>query len=202
MTNDEAKRIIEALLFASEKPVSINDMTSVLEELDSRLVRDLVYELRAEYEAQNRSFAVVEVAGGFQLATDPYYAPWIKKLHGKARTARLSMPALETLAIIAYKQPITKSEIEAIRGVNIEGVIENLLEKNLIRTCGRKEAPGRPFVYATTDEFLIHFGLKSLEELPKLKEFTEADIQTGQKDVVVERPNGGNNETREAAAAD
>lgn len=185
MTNDEAKRIIEALLFASDKPVSINEMVQVLEDMDSTVVRDLVMNLKSEYESQNRSFTISEVAGGFQLFTDAYYAPWIKKLFGKDKPQKLSMPSLETLAIIAYKQPLTRSEIEAIRGVNIDGVIENLLEKNLIRTSGRKEAPGRPFMYSTTEEFLIHFGLRSLEDLPKLKEFTEKDIQMGEQPGVV-----------------
>lgn len=185
MTNEEAKRIIEALLFASDGPVSINEMATVLEDVDSTLVRDLVYSLKAEYENQERSFTITEVAGGFQLVTDAYYAPWIKRLLGKERAQRLSMPALETLAIIAYKQPLTRSEIESIRGVNIEGVLENLLEKNLIKTSGRKEAPGRPFVYTITEEFLIHFGLKSLEDLPKLKEFTEKDIQLGEQPGVI-----------------
>ena len=154
--------------------------------MQSTLIRDLVYELKNEYEIQKRSFTIAEIAGGFQLVTDSYYAPWIKRLLIKEKTQRLSMPAMETLAIIAYKQPLTKSEMETIRGVNIDGVIENLLEKNLIKTSGRREAPGRPFIYTTTDEFLVHFGLKSLEDLPKLKEFTEKDIQLGGNDVVVQ----------------
>ncbi|MCM8781693.1 MAG: SMC-Scp complex subunit ScpB [Candidatus Omnitrophica bacterium] len=186
MTRDEAKRIIEAFLFASDSPVRINEMASVLEEIDSATIRDLVYELKGEYESQKRSFTIIEVAGGVQIVADAYYAPWIKKLLGKERVQRLSMPSLETLAIIAYKQPITRSEIEMIRGVNVDGIIESLLEKNLIKTSGRKEAPGRPFVYSTTDEFLVHFGLRSLDDLPKLKEFSEADIQTGNKDLVIE----------------
>ena len=189
MTREEAKRIIEALLFASSRPVSINEMAEVLEDIESTQIRELVYELKSEYENQQRSFGIAEIAGGFQLVSDLYYAPWIKKLLVKEKTQRLSMPSLETLAIIAYKQPITRSEIETIRGVNIDGVIENLLEKSLIKTGGRKEAPGRPFVYVTTDEFLVHFGLKSLEDLPKLKEFTEKDIELGGENVVVDNVN-------------
>lgn len=185
MTKEEAKRIIEALLFASNEPVSINDMTEVIEDVDSTVIRDIVYELKGEYETQNKSFSIKEVAGGFQIFTDAYYAPWIKKLLGREKAQRLSMPSLETLAIIAYKQPLTRSEIESIRGVNVDGVIENLTEKNLIKISGRREAPGRPFVYTTTEEFLIHFGLKSLKDLPGLKEFTEADIKTGQESIVV-----------------
>ena len=194
MTKEEAKKIIEAFLFASDAPVGINEMAAVLEDIDSALIRDMVYELKGEYESQGRSFTITEIAGGFQLVADAYYAPWIKKLLGKDRPQRLSMPALETLAIIAYKQPLTRSEIETIRGVNIDGVIENLLEKNLIKTSGRREAPGRPFVYSTTDEFLIHFGLRSLEDLPKLKEFTEKDIQLGDKGLIVENISEGKKE--------
>jgi len=186
MTREEAKNIIEAFLFASSRPLSITDMTAAIEEMDSKIVKELVYELKSDYEKQNKSFQIAELAGGFQLATDAYYAPWIKKLLGKEKTQRLSMPALETLAIIAYKQPITRGEIEAIRGVNVDGILESLLEKNLIKTSGRREAAGRPFVYVTREEFLVHFGLKALEDLPKLKEFTEADIDLGNKDVVIE----------------
>lgn len=199
MTKEEAKRIIEALLFATNKPVSINDMVTALEDVDAvdaALVRDLLGELNSEYEAQNRSFGIAEIAGGFQLVADAYYAPWIKKLLNREKAQRLSAPALETLAIIAYKQPVTRSEIEGIRGVNVDGVVESLLEKNLIKTSGRREAPGRPFVYAVTEEFLVHFGLRSLEDLPKLKEFTEKDIEIGLQN------NGGINETRETAKTD
>lgn len=186
MTREEAKRIIEALLFAAHKPVGINEMSAVLEDCDANEVRAIVSELQQEYESQNKSFSITEVAGGFQFITNSYYAPWIRKLLVREKTQRLSMPSLETLAIIAYKQPITRSEIEAIRGVNVDGIVDGLIEKNLIRTGGRKEAPGRPFVYATTQEFLVHFGLKSLKELPKLKEFSEADVQSGKGDVIVE----------------
>jgi len=187
MTKEEAKRIIEALLFATNKPVALTEIAEVLEGFDTVAIRGIINELNSEYQGQNRSFSVAEIAGGFQLIADTYYAPWVKKLITKEKTQRLSMPALETLAIIAYKQPLTRSEIETIRGVNIDGIIENLLEKNLIKTSGRREAPGRPFVYTVTDGFLTHFGLKSLEDLPKLKEFTEADIQVGTNDIVIEK---------------
>ena len=204
MTREKAKRIIEALLFATNKPVALTEMAEVLEDFDTVAIRDIINELNSEYQGQSRSFGIAEIAGGFQLAADTYYAPWVKKLITKEKTQRLSMPALETLAIIAYKQPLTRSEIETIRGVNIDGIIENLLEKNLIKTSGRREAPGRPFVYTVTDEFLTHFGLKSLEDLPKLKEFTEADIQAGQKEVIIEKIGkiGGDNGISETAKTD
>lgn len=181
MTNEEAKKIIEVLLFSSDKPISASSISDVLEEVDSRAIRTLVEELNSEYEESKRPVSVVEVAGGFQLATDPYYAPWVKKLYKQDRQLRLSMPALETLAIIAYRQPITRSEMEMIRGVNVDGVIHNLTERALIRTAGRKDAPGRPILYATTSEFLRHFGINSLDDMPKLKEFAEADIKLGEE---------------------
>ncbi|MEI8176473.1 MAG: SMC-Scp complex subunit ScpB [Candidatus Omnitrophota bacterium] len=186
MTKDEIKRIIEALLFASDRPVTVNDITSIIEEVDSITIRDLAYELKADYEAQNRCFTVTEIAGGFQLVADPFYAPWIRKLLGKDKAQKLSMAALETLAIIAYKQPMTKAEVEAIRGVNVERIVDNLQEKLLIKTNGRKEGPGRPFLYATTDEFLVHFGLRGLGDLPLLREFTEKDIEVGEREMIIE----------------
>lgn len=202
MTSQEARRIIEAMLFASSKPVTGSELAQALEDFSADKVKELINELNAEYQAQNRSFSVTEIAGGFQLTADSYYAPWIKKLLIREEARRLSMPALETLAVIAYKQPITRSEIEVIRGVNVDGVIDNLLEKRLIRESGRKEAPGRPFMYSVTDEFLQHFGLKSPEDLPKLKEFTEADIETGTKDIVIQKPAGGNDGTIKSTQTD
>jgi segregation and condensation protein B len=176
MTNEEIKRIIEAVLFVSDKPISIAAFREVLgSEIEPTLLRSLVGELNGEYSASSRSFAIKEIAGGFQMMTDPSYGEWIAKLY-KRPSDRLSGPGLETLAIIAYRQPLTRAEIEAIRGVNVDGVIHTLEERGLIRTRGRKDAPGRPILYGTTNEFLQHFGLKSLEDLPKLKEFTEADL--------------------------
>lgn len=181
MTNEEAKNILEVLLFSNDKPLSISHLSEVLEDVDSRLIRELLNELKKEYEESKRPISITEVAGGFQLITDPYYAPWIRKLYKQDKQSRLSMPAMETLAIIAYRQPITRSEIEAIRGVNVDGVIHSLLERSLIRTAGKKETVGRPILYATTSEFLKHFGLNSLDNLPTMKEFTEADIKLGEE---------------------
>jgi len=189
VTNEEAKNIIEVVLFSSDKPISASSISDVLEEIDSRAIRALVEELNSEYKECRRPVSIVEVAGGFQLATDPYYAPWVKKLYKQDRQSRLSMPSLETLAIIAYRQPITRSEIEMIRGVNVDGVVHNLTERFLIRTAGRKDAPGRPILYATTSEFLRHFGINSLDDMPKLKEFAEADIKLGE-DTILEAKEG------------
>jgi len=181
MTNEEAKKILEVLLFSSDRPLNVSHMSEVLEEKDPKATRELANELKKEYEESNRPVSIIEVAGGFQLATDPYYAPWIRKMYKQDKASRLSMPALETLAIIAYRQPITRSEIEAIRGVNVDGVIHSLLERSLIKSAGRKDAPGRPILYNTTSEFMRHFGVNSLEDLPKLKEFSETDIKLGEE---------------------
>lgn len=175
MTNEEAKKIIEAILFVSDKPLGIDAIREVLGDIDPSLARTLIEEVNKEYESGGRSFGIREIAGGFQMMTDPIYGEWIAKLY-KRPPDRLSGPALETVAIIAYRQPITRTDIEAIRGVNVDGVLHTLEERGLIRTRGRKDALGRPILYGTSQEFLQYFGLKSLEELPKLKEFQEADL--------------------------
>ena len=122
--------------------------------------------------------------------TDPSYAPWIRKLFVKERQKRLSRPSLETLAIIAYKQPVTKADMEAIRGVNVDGVLDTLLERDLIRIVGRRDVIGRPFIYGTTKSFLTHFGLNSLEDLPKIAEYTEKDIELGRDELVKKETEG------------
>lgn len=175
MNKQEAKRIIEVLLFVSDKPISLDTLRDVLKDIESTEIRALIEELNQEYASSGRSFTVKEIAGGFQMLTDPSYSKWISALY-KRPPDRLTGPSLETLAIIAYKQPITRIEIEAIRGVNVDGVLRTLEERSLIRTRGRMEAPGRPILYGTTAEFLQHFGLRSLEELPRLKEFQESDL--------------------------
>lgn len=184
MTRDEAKKIIEVLLFVNESPLSIDKISEVLEGFDKKVIRSIIDQLNEDYAKTNRAFSIAEVGGGSQILTDPFYAPWVKKLFVKDRRQRLSTPSLETLAIIAYKQPVTRADIEAIRGVNIEGVLETLLERALIKVAGRKDVAGRPFLYGTTKEFLTHFGLNSLEDLPKLHEFTEGDIQLGRDELI------------------
>ncbi len=175
MDRDEAKRIIEALLFVSDRPISINTLKEVLVDIEPTAIRTIIEGLNGEYAASNRTFNIKEIAGGFQMLTDPIYSKWISSLYKKPPD-RLTGPSLETLAIIAYRQPITKSDIEAIRGVSADGVLHTLEERGLIRTKGRLETPGRPILYGTTNEFLERFGLKSLEDLPKLKEFKESDL--------------------------
>lgn len=171
---DNRKSVIEALLLASEKPLPLEQIRLVLDNLDGHQTGKLIEELKSEFELAGRGIRIIEIAGGFQMITAPEFAPFLKKLFKGRHLERLSRPALETLAIIAYKQPLTRSEIELLRNVNIDGVMKSLLEKNLIRISGRKKAPGRPCVYGTTRQFLEHFGLKSLEDLPKVEEFLKA----------------------------
>jgi len=179
MDKNQAKNIIEAMLFVSDKPLFVNEIKGVLEEFEGRDIKDLISCLAKEYEESSRAFRIKEIAGGFQIVTDPMLAPWLKKLYKTSGSDRLRGPSLETLAIIAYKQPVSKPEIEVIRGVNVDGVLKTLIEKNLVRIVGRKETVGRPILYGTSSEFLQYFGLSSLDELPKLEEFniTEKDIE-------------------------
>jgi segregation and condensation protein B len=174
MAEDNNKSVIEALLFISEKPVLIDQIKKVLNHLDAEQIRGLLGEMRAEYESQNRGIRLYEIAGGFQLITAPFLATFIKKfLAREPRADRLSRSALESLAIIAYKQPVTKLEIESLRKVNVDGIMKTLSDKNLIRVSGRRKAPGRPKLFCTTRQFLEYFGLKSLDELPKIENFPD-----------------------------
>ncbi len=161
----KVKSIIEAMLFVSGKPVEYNIFKNVLE-IPLKDVREAIEYLNKEYEDKGSSLAVIEIAEGFQLITRPEYSYWLKKMFGHKKVLRLPATSLETLAIIAYKQPITKAEIDEIRGVNSDGVIKNLLSKKMIKIVGRKEVIGRPLLYGTTKEFLEYFGLRSLNDLP------------------------------------
>jgi len=173
MNNTPIKSIIEALLFVNEKPLLVDQIRNLFEEMNSNEIRSILLELQNEFETNKRGIRIAEVAGGFQMITSPEYAPFIKKFYSKRQAQKLSTPALETLAIIAYKQPVSRLEIESLRGVNVDGVISSLLDRNLIRITGRRECLGRPFVYGTTKEFLEYFGLKSLEDLPKIEDFSK-----------------------------
>jgi segregation and condensation protein B len=157
------------MLFASDVPLEAERIREVLDLENPAAARELAEELMARYEAESRGLAIVEVGGGYRMVTRPELAPWLVRL-ARARTrVRLSRPALETLAIVAYKQPVSRPELDAVRGVNSEGVLDNLLERRLVRIGGRKEAPGRPFLYETTREFLVAFGLRDLSDLPKVE---------------------------------
>ncbi len=174
---EKAKGIIEALMIASSRSLTMQEIVSVLEEADEKFILDVIEDLKSDYLTSGRSFSIDQIAGGYRIVTNTEYGPWLKKLFKVYQTEKLTGASLETLAVIAYRQPATKAEIEAIRSVNVDGVIERLLEKNLIKIKGRKDAPGRPIVYGTTKEFLEYFGLNSLEELPKLEDFKVAIAQ-------------------------
>ena len=161
--------VVEAMLFASDVPLEAERIREVLDLENAPAARGLVEELIARYEGEPRGLAIVEVGGGYRMVTRPELAPWLVRL-ARARTrVRLSRPALETLAIVAYKQPVSRPELDAVRGVNSDAVLDNLLERRLIRIGGRKEAPERPFLYETTREFLVAFGLRDLNDLPKVE---------------------------------
>ena len=168
MDTSQSKRILEGLLFVSGQPVTPKQLKMALPELDAAALRQLVTQLNDEYAQAQHAFQIQEVAGGYQLVTDPKLAATIKRALELPREDTLSKPALETLAIIAYRQPLTKAEIEIIRGVDVGGTLETLLEHHFVRVTGRKETPGRPLLYGTTTDFLRHFGLKSLEALPPM----------------------------------
>ena len=163
-----AKRIIEALLFASSDPLpfaKIREIVDSFQPLKPRQLRDLINDLQQEYLSQQRAFRLEEIAEGFLLRTCEEYSPFIELACRNKRTEKLSQASAEVLAIVAYRQPITRPQIESIRGVDCSGILQNLLERQLIEPAGRLEAPGRPTLYATTKDFLTHFGLRSADEL-------------------------------------
>jgi segregation and condensation protein B len=160
-------QIIEALLFASESPLSAADLSRVDERLDEDTVEAVIQELRAEYELNERSFQIYEVAGGYQLLTRPEFVTILERYDSVPQPSRLSAPALEVLAILAYRQPLGRAEVEEIRGVGSSGVLRTLTERQLIEPVARGEGLGRPLLYGTTKKFLEHFGFRSLEDLPR-----------------------------------
>jgi segregation and condensation protein B len=168
----DRRGVVEALLFVAEEPLPLDRLQEVLADEDPAATEATIRELAERLEEEGCGLMVQEVAGGFRLATRPEAHPWIQRLQ-QVKPAKLSRPALETLAIIAYKQPITRAEIEAIRGVAVDGVMRTLLERGLIRMLGRKAEAGRPILYGTSAGFLEHFGLKDLGDLPSLKEIDE-----------------------------
>ncbi|MDD3375643.1 MAG: SMC-Scp complex subunit ScpB [Candidatus Omnitrophica bacterium] len=171
--------VVEALLFVSDKPVVLDQFKEVLGDVDGKTIRQAVDLLKGLYEEQKRGMTIMEIAGGYQLLSNPEYATAIRAFYKTQKKEKLSKPALETLAIIAYKQPVARVDVELIRGVNSDGVVSHLLIKDLIKIVGRKEVPGRPYLYGTTKRFLEYFGLKSLSDLPKLEEFISLDDEKG-----------------------
>ena len=180
----ELGRVIEALLFSAHKPLTATEITAALrgaggedefETNDFAKVREpqiaaTLEQLKIEYIQQGRAFQLTEKAEGWQLVTQPVFGRWVRQLFPGPKPARLSAPALETLAIIAYRQPITRADVEVVRGVTIDGVLQTLMERGLVKISGRAEIPGRPLLYETTQFFLEHFGLRNLDELPNAEE--------------------------------
>lgn len=169
----QAKAVIEAMLFVAGDPVSVKRLAKAMGDMNADDVRGVLGQLQEEYNREMRGYMIVEVAGGFQLATRPEYAEWVLQLTGQKRRSPLTGAALETLAIIAYKQPITRAEVDAIRGVESGGVVRTLLDLELIEIKGRKEVLGRPQLYGTSEKFLRAFGLNKLEDLPSIQELRE-----------------------------
>lgn len=180
---EDIKNIIESLLFVAEEPLTIDRLKRILAQADTKEIRTALEQIAAEYEQRNGGFYLHQVAGGYQVRTRPEYTPWIKRLI-QPKPLRLSKAALETLAIVAYKQPVIRSDIEHIRGVDCGGVLRVLLERGFLRVLGRKEIPGRPLIYATTKRFLEVFDLKTLKDLPTPKEIEElgnAPLETAER---------------------
>ena len=169
----EVRAVLEALIFAAPQPLTAREIAQVMGGVPKPAWTAALAELRADYARDGRGLQLVEVAGGWQLTTRPEYNDWIRELVDPKSPTRLSIQALETLAVIAYKQPVTLPEIIELRGIKSGGVLKTLLEKRLIRIVGRKEVVGRPILYGTTKQFLLHFGLKDLGQLPKIEEFAE-----------------------------
>jgi segregation and condensation protein B len=173
VSSTDVMSIVEALLFVSNGPLSVDRVAQVIDGVDRATVCQIMEELRVRFNSNGGAVVLREIAGGFQLCTHPKYSAWVKKLSSVRANSKLSRAALETLAIVAYKQPVTRAEIEAVRGVSCSGVLALLLEKKFIRVAGRQDVPGKPLLYRTTQEFLQHFGLRSLKDLPRVSELKE-----------------------------
>jgi segregation and condensation protein B len=165
--------IIEALVFSSESPLPLAKIREIIPGLTPKQINSIIEYLNEQYRQGGRSYEIREIAGGYQMFTMPEFAAFVDKLFQEKQQSRLTQKALETLAIVAYKQPVTRHEIEEIRGVNVDGVMKTLMSRSLVTISGRAQAPGSPFLYKTTRKFLDYFGLKSLDDLPKLKEIDE-----------------------------
>jgi len=185
-------RVIEALLFSAQKPLSSRELLAAIKgaghadelmpnefaKTNEAGVAAALEQLKIEYIEQSRAFQLLEKAEGWQLASEPSYAPWVRQLFPAAKPARLTPPSLETLAIIAYRQPITRADVEAVRGVAVDGVLQSLMERGLVKIAGRAEVPGRPLLYETTQFFLEHFALHNLDELPNSEELRRRYLPT------------------------
>ena len=201
MEISEVSQILEALLFASERPLSLKELKELIKAdyPDTDNVENILNDLKEKYAGLNKPYEIKFVAGGWTFATKPEYSPWIRKLLKEKSVLKLSPPALETLAVVAYKQPITRAEIDEIRGVESSGVIDTLLERRLIKIVGKKEALGKPLLYGTTQDFLKHFGLAHLSELPLIEDMPKNAQQTANVPEP-ELPFGGENSEGEVPA--
>lgn len=170
MDKTNVKSVLEALLFINEKPIEVSELAEILAIKRSE-IDDILKELSADYMNRSSGICIVKVAGGYQMCSAPENETWVRKMYQERGKQKLSAASLETLAIIAYKQPVTRIEIEAIRGVNVDGVVKKLSELGLIKIAGRKDVVGKPFLYITTRKFLEYFGINTLKDLPKLEEF-------------------------------
>lgn len=192
MHDQDAKKVVEAVLFSTSDVLTTRNIATIVGDGDSRRVRTLIDELNSEYESSSRTFRIQQIGDGFQLRTLPMYKTWITKIE-PLRPIRLSRPALETLAIVAYRQPVTRAQVEHLRGVDSASNLRNLLDKRLVRIVGKDNAPGRPLIYGTTRHFLSLFNLTSLKDLPTLEDMDLAPALT---------PPGGDAPQDGAAAQD
>ena len=208
-------RIVESILFASQKPISAKELASIFKgaaeaakenpsiacfaKIKRDQLEDAVQQLEQEYAETGRSFEVRESAAGWQLVTKAEFSPWLRQLFPENRQARLSAPAMETLAIIAYRQPITRADLEAVRGVAVDGVMQTILDRGLIRIAGRSDIPGRPLLYETTQHFMEHFGLKTLDDLPNASELRKIPLPKAE---VPEPAKASDSSAAEAASAE
>lgn len=186
MEDAELKKVLETLLFITDAPLPVSRIAQLLEIKNKERIEGALQELRKAYDDEGRTLQVMQVAGGWQFSTRPEYGIWVRKLYNSKMTVRLTQAALETLCIIAYKQPITRAEIEAIRGVEVIGPLETLTQRKLITVVGRRETIGRPIMYGTTNEFLRQFGLNSLDDMPKLESFNIENVAAGAQATAVE----------------
>jgi segregation and condensation protein B len=209
-------QVIEALLFSAQKPLTARELVAAIKgagaedelmpnefaKVTEAQVAAALEQLKLEYVQQGRAFQLAEKAEGWQLVSDPAYAPWVRQLFPAIKPARLTPPSLETLAIVAYRQPITRADIEAVRGVAVDGVLQNLMERGLVKIAGRAEVPGRPLLYETTQFFLEHFGLRDLDELPNAEELRTRYLPTAPRKEMPAEPEAAPSEPAPAPAQD
>jgi segregation and condensation protein B len=201
MEANEKKRIVEALVLSSSEPIGAAKLAEIVPDCAVDEVKELIHALNAEYAEQDRSFEIWEIAGGYQIRTRAEFSGYLQRLQ-KERALRLSQASLETLAIIAYRQPVTRAEIEDVRGVDAGATVKSLLERHLIRIAGQREVPGRPMLYGTTRRFLEIFGLESLKNLPTLRELDELAREQGLLDKTAKAADGAEGSGEDALAGE